>query len=72
MKFAAYDNISIYGIGDTAEDAIADARSKVSIDEAEFPNSSHQRRFCGPGRARWTGQQPSDFTQLTTTVLSSR
>ena len=24
MKFAAYDDISIYGIGDTAEDAIAD------------------------------------------------
>jgi hypothetical protein len=36
MKFAAYDDISIYGIGDTAEDAIADARSKVRNDEAEF------------------------------------
>jgi hypothetical protein len=40
MKFAAYDDISIYGIGDTAEDAISDARSKVRNDEAEFQIAS--------------------------------
>ena len=40
MKFAAYDDISIYGIGDTAEDSVADARSKVRNDEAEFQITS--------------------------------
>ena len=36
MKFAAYDDVSIYGIGDTAEEAVVTARSKVRNDDAEF------------------------------------
>jgi hypothetical protein len=35
MKFAAYD-FSIYGVGDTAEEAVAKARSKLRDDDAEF------------------------------------
>jgi len=40
MKFAAYDDISIYGISDTAEDAIADACTRVRNDDAEFQIAS--------------------------------
>jgi hypothetical protein len=36
MKFAAYHDISIYGIGDTAEEAVAKARSEVQDCDAEF------------------------------------
>ena len=36
MKFAAYHDISIYGVGDTAEEAVAKARSEVQDANAEF------------------------------------
>jgi hypothetical protein len=36
MKFAAYDDASSYGVGDTAEEAVVKARSKVRNDDAEF------------------------------------
>jgi hypothetical protein len=35
-KFAAYDNLSIYAVADTAADAIPKARHEVCDDSAEF------------------------------------
>ena len=52
MKYAAYDALSIYGIGDTPEQAIANARLEVDEPGAEFGDEDRFERDHFLGLAR--------------------
>ena len=46
MKYAAYDTLSIYGTGDTPEEAVAKARRDLGEPDAEFDTGKITDEFA--------------------------